>query len=212
MMAPRHHGLAPVWGCVLIGGRSTRMGVPKHLIMQDDGLSWVERTVAVLGQVVEQVVVAGGGELPLSLKSIPQVADVRELAGPLAGILAVLRAYPQVSWLVVACDQPDMHVDALRWLLSYRQSGVLAVMPDIAGTGRVEPLLAYYDLAMRPVLEEMAAPGHRRMNRLQSVAGAISPCPPAPLHVSWRNINTPGELEGVPIVVGPSPNASVQQG
>ncbi len=211
MIAPRHDGLAPVWGCVLIGGRSSRMGAPKHLIMQD-GLSWVERTVAVLGQVVERVVVAGGGELPLSLTTVPRVADVSGLAGPLAGILAVLRAYPQVSWLVVACDQPDMQIEALHWLLRCRQPGVLAVMPDIAGTGRVEPLLAYYDLAMRPVLEEMAASGHRRMNRLQSVAGVISPSPPAHLHASWRNINTPGELEGVPIVIDPSPNASVQQG
>lgn len=187
------------------------MGTPKHLIVQD-GLSWLERTVAVLGQVVEQVVVAGGGELPLSLKALPRVPDIPELAGPLAGILAVLRTAPRVSWLVVACDQPDMHVDALRWLLSCRAPGVLAVMPDIAGNGRVEPLLAYYDHAIRPVLEEMATSGHRRMNRLQSVAGVITPRPPAHLHASWRNINTPGELDAALTAVCPSPNPPVQQG
>lgn len=188
--------LPPVWGCVLIGGRSSRMGTPKHLIEQD-GQSWVERTVAVLGQVVERVVVAGGGELPASLRTVPRVADIAGLGGPLAGILAVLRAYPAVSWLVVACDQPDMHIDALRWLLGHRAPGVLAVLPDIAGNGRVEPLLAYYDQAMRPVLEEMATSGHRRMNRLQSVTGVISPCPPVHLHASWHNINTPGELDAL---------------
>lgn len=186
------------------------MGTPKHLIAQD-GQSWVERTVAVLDQVVEQVVVAGGGELPASLHTIPRVADIAELGGPLAGILAVLRAYPAVSWLVVACDQPDMHTDALRWLLGYRAPGILAVLPDITGNGRVEPLLAYYDQAMRPVLEEMAASGHRRMNRLQSVAGVISPCPPLHLHGSWRNINTPDELDTLAIGRSPlSPPTAVQ--
>ena len=34
----------PVWGCVLIGGRSRRMGRPKHLI-EAGGCSWLERTV-----------------------------------------------------------------------------------------------------------------------------------------------------------------------
>lgn len=186
------------------------MGTPKHLLKLD-GQSWVERTVAVLGQVVEQVVVAGGGELPASLHPLPRVADIADLGGPLAGILAVLRAYPTVSWLVVACDQPDMHSDALRWLLSYRAPGVLAVLPDIAGNGRVEPLLAYYDQTMRPVLEEMAASGHRRMNRLQSVPGVISPCPPAHLHGSWLNINTPGELDALATGRSPlSPSRAVQ--
>lgn len=210
MSVVRHDAVHPVWGCVLIGGRSSRMGTPKHLI-ELGGQSWVERTVAVLGQVVEQVVVAGGGELPPSLRTLPRVADIAELGGPLAGILAVLRAYPAVSWLVVACDQPDMHPDALRWLLSSRAPGVLAVLPDIAGNGRVEPLLAYYDQAMRPVLEEMAASGHRRMNRLQSVAGVISPCPPAHLHGSWLNINTPGELDALATGRSPfSPSTAVQ--
>ena len=212
MSVVHHDTLPPVWGCVLIGGRSSRMGTPKHLIAQD-GQSWVERTVAVLAQVVEQVVVAGGGELPTSLHTLPRVDDIAELGGPLAGILAVLRAYPTVSWLVVACDQPDMHPDALHWLLSYRAPGVLAVLPDIAGNGRVEPLLAYYDRAMRPVLEEMAASGHRRMNRLQSVDGVISPCPPLHLHGSWHNINTPGELDALAARRSPlSPATAVVQG
>ncbi|MGE4560767.1 MAG: molybdenum cofactor guanylyltransferase, partial [Desulfobulbus sp.] len=71
---------------------------------------------------------------------------------------------------------------------------VLAVMPDIAGNGRVEPLLAYYDRAILPVLEKMAASGHRRMNRLQSVPGVKTPVPPSHLHDCWHNINTPNEL------------------
>ena len=186
-------GYRDVWGCVLIGGKSSRMGAPKHLILQD-GKTWIERTVALLQQILGRVIITGGGELPPALRSIPRVGDVPGLGGPLAGILAALRAYPQVSWLVVACDQPDICPEALCWLLGHRQAGVLAVLPDIAGTGRVEPLLAYYDRAILPVLEDMAAKGHRRMNRLQTVPGVITPAPPAHLHASWHNINTPDDL------------------
>jgi molybdopterin-guanine dinucleotide biosynthesis protein A len=180
---------------MLIGGKSRRMGVPKHLLVQE-GLTWAERTVHLLGQLVQQVIVAGAGVLPPSLLSLPRVADVEGLAGPLAGILAALRAYPEVSWLVVACDQPDMHQEALQWLLACREPGVLAVMPDVAGNGRVEPLLAYYDRSIRPILEEMATSGHLRMNRLQSLPGVKTPRPPLPLRTAWRNINTPVDLVG----------------
>jgi molybdopterin-guanine dinucleotide biosynthesis protein A len=183
----------PVWGCVLIGGKSRRMGQPKHLLQQD-GRTWVERTVSILRPRVAQVIIAGGGYLPASLAADRRVDDVPGIGGPLAGILAAFRGYPQVSWLVAACDLPDMQDEALQWLLKHRRSGVLAVMPDLAADGRIEPLLAYYDRACRPLLEEMAANGQQQMNLLRREEGVITPQPPFPLRISWRNVNTPQEL------------------
>ena len=89
---------------------------------------------------------------------------------------------------------PDMEIDALRWLLACRAPGVVAVMPDLAGDGRIEPLLAYYDDNCAHLLEAMASNGQRRMNRLRAAAGVITPQPPAHLRGSWRNVNTPEEL------------------
>ena len=183
----------PVWGCVLIGGRSRRMGRPKHLI-EAGGCSWLERTVLLLGQCVERVVIVGPGEVPSALAATERLADAEGAAGPLAGILAAFRAHPGVSWLVAACDLPDMEVGALEWLLACRAPGVVAVMPDLAGDGRIEPLLAYYDDNCAHLLEAMAANGQRRMNRLRAAAGVITPQPPAHLRGSWRNVNTPEEL------------------
>ena len=182
-----------VWGCVLIGGRSRRMGRPKHLIEQD-GRCWLERTVDLLGQCVQRVVIAGPGAVPATLAGIENLTDAKGVAGPLAGILAAFRAHPGVSWLVAACDLPDMEVGALHWLLACRAPGVVAVMPDLASDGRIEPLLAYYDHSCLGLLEAMAASGQRRMNRLRAAAGVITPQPPAHLRGSWRNVNTPEEL------------------
>ena len=171
----------PVWGCVLIGGRSRRMGRPKHLI-EADGCSWLERTVLLLGQCVERVVIVGPGEVPSALAATERLADAEGAAGPLAGILAAFRAHPGVSWLV-ACRAP----------------GVVAVLPDLAGDGRIEPLLAYYDHRCAGLLETMAAAGQRRMNRLGEAPGVITPQPPAHLRGSWRNVNTPEELGVGPV-------------
>ena len=184
---------SPVWGCVLVGGKSSRMGWPKHLL-QRDGQTWIERTITLLRLRTEQVIIAGTGSLPPVLAGVPCVDDIPGLEGPLAGILSAFRHYPDVSWLMAACDLPDLEEGALWWLLEHRASGVLAILPDLANDGRVEPLLAYYDRQCRPLLETMAATGQMRMQWLRQAAGVMTPQPPAVLRSSWRNVNTPEEL------------------
>ncbi len=188
-------GTAP-WGCVLIGGRSRRMGYPKHLIEQD-GRTWLEATVARLQQVVDHVVLAGSGTVPAPLASLARIPDVPGLAGPMAGILAVMRWQPASSWLITACDQPDIRHDALQWLLEQRSPGTWAVLPDLEGKGRLEPLLAFYDRRCRRHLEALAATGELRISRLAGRHGVRTPRPPRHLHGAWRNVNTPAELGNV---------------
>ncbi|MCL2789645.1 MAG: molybdenum cofactor guanylyltransferase [Desulfobulbus sp.] len=193
---PGQAATSPVWGCVLIGGKSSRMGRPKHLLRWEDR-TWIERTVALLRLRAEQVIIAGSGYLPPTLAEIPRVDDVPGLEGPLAGILSAFRHYPDISWLMAACDLPDLEEGALQWLLDSRAPGVLAILPDLVGDGRVEPLMAYYDRQCRSLLETMAATGQRRMQWLRQAAGVVTPQPPAVLRPSWHNVNTPQELENV---------------
>jgi len=49
----------PVFGCLLIGGKSRRMGYPKHLI-QKNGKPWIQRPVELLEQTASQVAIVGG--------------------------------------------------------------------------------------------------------------------------------------------------------
>lgn len=187
----------PVYGCVLIGGKSRRMGRPKHLLRQGDNkTTWLERAVDKLIGVTAQVVVSGNGELPPTLSGITRVADVPGLAGPLAGVLSVMRWQPAASWLIMACDQPDVQVQSLEWLLTCRKPGIRAVLPDISGDGRIDPLLAWYDFRCRHHLENFAAQGELRLSRLAGTAGVVHPHPPEHLCCSWRNVNTPEGLSG----------------
>ncbi len=183
----------PLYGCLLIGGKSSRMGRPKHLI-ENNGVTWIESAVAKLKPQVQQVVLSGRGEVPSPLAHLPRVPDVSGLAGPLAGILAVLRWQPAASWLVTACDQPDIDPQAFSWLKSRRKPGVRAVLPDLQGDGRLEPLLAWYDFRCRSLVEELVSDGCLRPGGLAGKPGVITPCPPGSLHGSWRNVNTPVEL------------------
>ena len=184
---------APVYGCVLIGGRSRRMGTPKHLLT-GGGRSWLARTAGLLGESCRRVVVAGAGEMPPDAGEPVRLPDAPDAAGPLAGLLAAMRWAPRACWLAAACDMPALTGDALKWLLSHRRVGTWAVLPRLDGADHVEPLLAFYDFRCRRHLEQMARAGDFRLNHLAGRHRVASPTPPPELAGAWRNVNTPGEL------------------
>ena len=187
----------PVLGCILIGGRSSRMGHPKHMI-QKNGRTWIERTVEVLDQLTSRVIVAGTGTLPESVRDCDRLVDVPNVRGPMAGILAALRWAPHASWLVTACDLPLLSVPALEWLLSSRAPGVWATLPRLKGPqDGIEPLLAHYDFRARLPLENLASEGEFSISRLATHPKIILPSPPSSLVTAWQDVNTPAELEQV---------------
>jgi molybdopterin-guanine dinucleotide biosynthesis protein A len=192
---PRAWRSAPVCAGVLIGGRSTRMGSPKHLL-RAGGRSWLEQTVEQLAGVTAETVLLGPGEAPAALAGLRRLADVPDVPGPMAGILAALRWAPRRSWLIVACDLPHLTRPAVEWLLTWRRPGVWAAIPRLAADRPLEPLLAYYDFRARPLLEQLAARSCFRPAAIAESAQVLTPAPPADLAKAWTNVNQPEDLAG----------------
>ncbi len=186
---PEIWGASPVHAGVLIGGGSTRMGRPKHLIATD-GRTWIEKTVATIRQQVPQVVLLGAGDVPSSLRTLPVLPDVADADGPLRGMRAAMRWAPRAGWLFFACDQPYVSDAAVAWLLAKRRPGTRAVMPLLPGRPAPEPLGAYYDFRMAPWLERV-----RRPCDLARGTGVTTPQVPDNLVPAWRNLNSPEDLE-----------------
>jgi len=184
----------PVCGCVLIGGDSTRMGRPKHLLKKR-GRTWLENTVEVLQQVTEKVVIAGKGEIPDKLSDCPCLPDIPVVTGPLSGMLAAMRWSPDVAWIVIACDMPDITGDAINWLLENRAPGTWGILPKLPDRTHVEPLFAYYDRQAIGILERMAVYRDFSTRKVAVHDKIITPIPPVQLRASWRNINTKVELD-----------------
>ncbi len=180
---------APVYAGLLIGGGSTRMGRPKHLI-EEQGVTWLHKTVEALRPHVERVVLLGRGEIPADLRGLPVLPDVEDAEGPLRGMRAALRWAPRAGWIFTACDHPDISSAAVAWLLSHRRPGVWAVTPRLHDRPHPEPLFAYYDFRMGPLLEIARRP--------RDVVGSrcvAAPPVPAALAPAWRNFNTPDDLD-----------------
>jgi molybdopterin-guanine dinucleotide biosynthesis protein A len=184
----------PVWGCVLIGGKSSRMGQPKHLLKDQGGMSWLERTVRLLRPFVAGLVLSGEGDVPGSMQELIRLPDIPDVAGPLSGILAAMRLYPAVSWLLVACDMPDIKENAVRWLLDRRRPGVWGTVPRLQEDGHVEPLLAHYDFRCAALFEDLLRTDCLRIGMVAANPEVESPLVPERMRSSWRNVNTVEEL------------------
>lgn len=184
----------PIWGCILIGGKSSRMSQPKHLLEDDNGKTWLERTVDHLTPLLDGLVISGAGTIPGQLSNITCLADIPGVAGPLTGILAATRWQPQVSWLLVACDMPHISKEAVEWLLAYRGPGCWGVVPRMGGAGFFEPLFAWYDMRAAHIFEDQLQEGVMQIGRGASHPKIANPTIPEPLRYGWENVNTPNEL------------------
>ena len=187
----------PVWGCVLIGGRSSRMGRPKHLLKDGQGKTWLENTVATLRPFLDGIVVSGGGELPNAVASTLRIPDIPGVVGPLNGILAAGRWQPLVSWVLVACDMPNVSVEAVNWLLTGRRPGCWGRVPRFADSDRLEPLLAWYDFRAIHLFEEQLFSGNMRIGEVARDPRFAHPVIPQELCFAWENINTPEQLQDI---------------
>jgi molybdopterin-guanine dinucleotide biosynthesis protein A len=184
----------PVWACVLIGGQSSRMGRPKHLITGEDGRTWLETTVERLEEAADQVVLSGKGDIPESLAHLPRMVDIVDVKGPLTGVLSAMRWNPLVSWLLAACDMPDIKRQGLSWLLSMRKPGVWGTVPCQQQNGYSEPLLAHYDFRSAHLLEKLLSRGCLRINQICKESKISTPSIPSELKNCWRNCNSPDDL------------------
>ena len=190
------HDKTPIYGCVLIGGKSQRMGRPKHLLMHRHK-TWLEHTVDQMTAVCHDVAICGRGDIPSSLAPQPRLSDPPDVQGPMAGILACLRWLPNAAWLVAACDLPQLTQPALEWLLSQRAPGIWGVMPRVANAAGLEPLLAYYDGRCHSLCEALVAQGNYCPLPLAEHARVLTPVIPTALAGAWENANTPQALDRV---------------
>ncbi len=188
------HQEAPLRACLLIGGRSSRMGRPKHLIRGKNGLTWLENTVHLLQSFTTQIVISGRGDVPAGLDSLVRLADVPDVQGPLTGILAAMRWHPDSCWLLLACDMPNITSEALEWLLATRHPDFWGTLPRLKEDGFVEPLLALYEPQAKNYFEELCASGCLRISMIAERSKIVTPVVPPSLCRAWSNINTPEEL------------------
>lgn len=182
----------PVAAGVLVGGRSTRMGMPKPAL-EWDGVTLAERVVVAAESASLPVAILGDAPVPSSLADRPRLPDAAGYAGPAAGMVSASRLRPDAAWVFIAADMPSVEPVAIEWLTGLRRPGVWAVFPAIDGWP--EPLFALYEpQALRLLEREARDPSWGVVRLADHEKSRVEPVPAA-LRSCWFNVNTPDDWE-----------------
>ena len=136
-----------IYGLVLVGGESRRMGRDKALLSYDGSATQLERTAALLGKVCPKVFVSQRKEQPFPTpEGTEAIHDcVEDAKGPLRGILSAMQAHPDAHWLVLACDLPFLQQATLEKIIaSFRSTEPQLTAYRSTHDGLPEPLCAIY--------------------------------------------------------------------
>jgi len=187
---------APLHGLVLAGGHSKRMGRDKAGL-EFEGRTQLERAFGLLDNLVPRSFVSVRPDQqndPLRA-SYPQIVDLGDIEGPIAGIRAAQLAHPEAAWLVLACDLPLLDIATLQRLIAQRDPTRIATAYRSSHGGLPEPLCAIYEPAAAQLLAAWIASGQNcpRKFLINSDTMLLDQARPT----SLDNVNTPAELAAV---------------
>lgn len=185
----------PLYGLVLAGGESRRMGRDKALLVRD-GQSQLSFIVSLLEQATERVFVSArkSQQQDAERARFAMIADGYDDIGPVAGILSAMDAHPDVDWLVVACDLPNIDAETLAFLVAHRGVDKPFIAYRSSYGGLPEPLCAIYAAGSDALIRGFVADGvvcPRKM-LINSATELLEQPKPSALD----NINTPDDLVG----------------
>jgi molybdopterin-guanine dinucleotide biosynthesis protein A len=149
-----------MYGLVLAGGKSVRMGTDKALLMHN-GESQLGVSVALLERHLPKVFVSARKEQACEAERarFELIIDQHENIGPVAGILAALDHDAEASWLVLACDLPNVDDSTIAALIDAHTDKHPFTAYKSSHDGLPEPLCAVFSAASRSNIEAFVAEG-----------------------------------------------------
>jgi len=152
---------------ILAGGKSSRMGADKALVMLD-GRALLARALEVARFVTPEVRIVGD---PAKFAQYgPVVQDGFRDCGPLGGIHAALRASDTDLNLILAVDMPFVSAGLLQYMIGRARAGQTPTVTVPQVGGGWQPLCAMYRRDFAYVAEQALLAGRYKIDALFEVA------------------------------------------
>ena len=182
-----------LYGLVLAGGRSRRMGRDKALL-ERDGQTQLQYAFSLLKDLTDRQFVSTRADQQddPERQRFPQIVDRYDDLGPVAGILSALETQPDTAWLVIACDLPNLDKRTLEYLVENAAREKPFTAYRSSHDGLPEPLCAIYRSRSAAIIRAFIADGivcPRKM-LIRSDSDLLDQPNPAALD----NVNTPDDL------------------
>ncbi len=187
-----------LYGLVLVGGKSARMKQDKASLKYH-GQEQSVHCFHLLERFCSKVFLSNRKDQRDSAgqKGFPQIHDAESFLdiGPLAGILSAMEKYPDVSWLVLACDLPFVDEKTIQYLIDHRNPVKIATVFKSVHDNLPEPLCAIYEAHGQKSLKDFLKQGIQcpRKILINSDTELLTP----PDKKALENINYPEEYSKV---------------
>jgi len=135
-----------LYGLILSGGKSTRMGTDKG-VLEYHGKPQREYLFELAEQFCDAAFYSIRQEQLKEFTNQPIVVDKNEYRGPFNGILSAHEAHPNRAWFVLACDLPFFDDKSVLQLLKERDLNKDATAFATHKNGLPEPLIAIWELS-----------------------------------------------------------------
>lgn len=184
----------PLYGLVLAGGESRRMGRDKASL-RHGGQSQLSYIVSVVKPLVARAFVSTRADQQHETERsrFDQILDRYQDMGPVAGILSAMDEYPEVDWLVVACDLPNIDASTISHLLEHRSPAQPFSAYRSSHDGLPEPLCAVYAAGSANIVRGFVAEGINCPRKILIRSDTLLLEQPDPQ--SLHNVNTPDDLQ-----------------
>lgn len=195
-----------LYGLVLAGGHSTRMGQDKSRLNWH-GKEQMYHMADLLKEYCEEVYISCRAEQTPEIDSrYKTIADSADGKGPAVGILSALSTTENKAWLVVACDLPLIDRDTLSYLIEHRDIQKVATTYKSPHDGLPEPLITIWEPKAKAVLQDFQQRGYScpRKALINSDTLIIEPNDSQAL----INTNTPEEATRVKEILNQKATAS----
>ena len=191
MAAPTREAIT---GLILAGGRGQRLGGVDKGLQPWRGTPLVDHALARLAPQVREVLVSANRNVAdYAARGVRVLADASDdFPGPLAGVLAGLRA-ASTPWLaVVPCDSPRLPVD----LFARLAAGVGDASGAVVLRERLEPVCCLLSTALADDLERYLADGGRKVEGWVARHAVPVKFDRPEDAEAFANVNTPEDLAG----------------
>lgn len=179
--------MSGLYGLILCGGQSLRMQQDKSQL-DYHGLPQWQYLYQLLAPLTEKVFLSCRADQQINTP-LPVIRDSVGDAGPATGILSAHAAFPERSWLVLACDLPLISEQSLQLLVASRDPLKEATAFISSFKQSPEPLMTIWETAGLKRLDlEKGCP---RKTLLKADIALIE----NPFAIEQFNANTPSERE-----------------
>lgn len=184
--------IPPIYGLVLAGGKSQRMGKDKGQI-EYHGKPQRVFMADVLNEICDETFLSVRSSENEAPADYPFLADTFQDLGPFGAIVSAFRHQPNAAWLVVACDLPLLDLETFDFLVKNRNPSAVATAFNSPVNQFPEPLISIWEPKSYPILLQFLAQGFScpRKVLINSEVHLLD----APDGQKLMNVNRPEELK-----------------